>query len=400
MSITDINTAWAVARITAARIHPFLGGFGYTLRLVPDERFPTAATDGKHIFYNPEWFMSLTHKQRVGLYLHECAHVVLLHPFRRKERASEIWNIACDYAINNLLVKDGVELPEGGCVDPTFEGLASEIIYERIKNNFKIVKFKISIGKPGKGEGTPDNNGEPIEGTGWGDVIDPEDGEGQALSPAEIKEIESEILGKIEQVRDQVKQIGTERGVHGGAIEGATEPEVPWKEALPRVFNAAMVPDDIDWRRIHRNYEDADIFVPNVAWTGSGTVVLGIDTSGSCSEEEKLAYITECEEILNVVMPNRTIVMGCTTVVHEETVQDLGRGEPIDRDIVYPVGGTDMREIFNWVENNDVNPDVLCIFTDGHTPYPDDEPDYPVIWVMTSDKRAPFGETIKLNTLD
>ena len=54
--------------------------------------------------------------------------------------------------------------------------------------------------------------------------------------------------------------------------------------------------------------------------------------------------------------------------------------------------------IFDWVEQNDVDPEGMVFFTDL---YPCDEfppePHYPVLWVSTeADQTAPWGKTTYL----
>ena len=72
----------------------------------------TMATDGTHLFYNPDFTMTLTDKECLGVLLHEVGHVALLHCFRRKYREPLRWNIACDKAVNAILVASNIALPK------------------------------------------------------------------------------------------------------------------------------------------------------------------------------------------------------------------------------------------------------------------------------------------------
>ena len=58
-------------------------------------------------------------------------------------------------------------------------------------------------------------------------------------------------------------------------------------------------------------------------------------------------------------------------------------------------GGTSFVPVFEWLEDQDITPEVLIYFTDGMGQYPLDEPNYPVIWVVTEDTNVPFGDMIK-----
>ena len=87
-------------------------------RFIPSQQVPTAATDGKDIFYNPDYLHSLPVTQQDGLLLHEVLHAALLHVPRRGVREAELWNIAADIVVNGIICKQDVfELPPGGLRD-------------------------------------------------------------------------------------------------------------------------------------------------------------------------------------------------------------------------------------------------------------------------------------------
>jgi predicted metal-dependent peptidase len=56
-------------------------------------------------------------------------------------------------------------------------------------------------------------------------------------------------------------------------------------------------------------------------------------------------------------------------------------------------GGTDVRAAFDFLDAEGHADNLACtiVLTDGYTPYPDDCTT-PVIWAMTTDMTAPFGE--------
>jgi predicted metal-dependent peptidase len=101
------------------------------MSLVPAIRtdIETAATDGKHFFYNATWFDSLSERERVGVLVHEIRHLIALHHCRRNGRDLSEFNVAADYAINPGIVADGFKLPEGVLIDPQYVGLSAEEIF-------------------------------------------------------------------------------------------------------------------------------------------------------------------------------------------------------------------------------------------------------------------------------
>lgn len=65
---------------------------------------------------------------------HEFLHVGLQHQERCQGRDPYLWNVACDYVINDWLLEMGLgELPKiGALYDPDLKGLSAESVYDRI----------------------------------------------------------------------------------------------------------------------------------------------------------------------------------------------------------------------------------------------------------------------------
>jgi predicted metal-dependent peptidase len=61
----------------------------------------------------------------------------------------------------------------------------------------------------------------------------------------------------------------------------------------------------------------------------------------------------------------------------------------------YCGGGTDMEEGFNYIAKEGIKPEVFVCLTDGYTDFNTaNAPDYPVVWCISSDIRAPYGDNI------
>lgn len=115
---------------------PFFATLALFAHFVPSQQLPTAATDGKDIFFNPEYLLSLSTTQQDGLLLHEVLHAALLHVPRQGVREAELWNIAADIVVNGIISQQGVfELPPGRLREPKLEHLSVEEIYELLLKN-------------------------------------------------------------------------------------------------------------------------------------------------------------------------------------------------------------------------------------------------------------------------
>ena len=104
------------ARIALLLKHPFFGNLATRLKLVnADDWIPTAGTDGRHFYYNTKFIDSLTPKEAEFLFGHEVLHNVFEHMLLRQgDRQPVLWNIAADYAVNQILVEQKIgDMPQG-----------------------------------------------------------------------------------------------------------------------------------------------------------------------------------------------------------------------------------------------------------------------------------------------
>jgi Putative metallopeptidase domain len=113
--------------------HPFFGTLLFRLRVRPRTSIETMATDGVSLFYTRKFVETLSAAQLMGVLAHEVMHPALQHHTRRNGRNPRHWNMACDYAINPMLVDAGLTLPEGVLLEDRFRGMSAERIYNLLE---------------------------------------------------------------------------------------------------------------------------------------------------------------------------------------------------------------------------------------------------------------------------
>lgn len=113
--------------------HPLYGALIERLKFRCDWRAKTLYTDGRVIGFNPEYICNDTFDDLLFKAVHETSHCAFGHPFRTRAIPKEhrdIWNEACDHAINLLLIRDPrLKMAKGGLCDPKWTGLAAHEIY-------------------------------------------------------------------------------------------------------------------------------------------------------------------------------------------------------------------------------------------------------------------------------
>lgn len=80
-------------------------------------RYHTASTDGKNIYFDPNFLDSLSTNDKLFIIAHELMHVKFQHMFRLKNpdgtnKDITLWNIATDAIINANLELDGFTIPQ------------------------------------------------------------------------------------------------------------------------------------------------------------------------------------------------------------------------------------------------------------------------------------------------
>lgn len=128
----EIARRWVLSEM------PLLGAVAAHMTIVADEAvcnrmdISIAAVDAYlgEIYFNPS--RGLSASDLIFVYAHELLHAALLHHTRGRGRDPWLWNIACDFVINDWLIEMGVgQFPSvGGLYDPRLKGLSSDDVYD------------------------------------------------------------------------------------------------------------------------------------------------------------------------------------------------------------------------------------------------------------------------------
>src|SRR3990172_488079 len=109
VAVDKATTERAHKRMTAGRTRvvfdrPLYSPMLFKLELKAAPWLPTMATDGRSLMFNPKFTIELSVEHLMFALLHETLHCVFRHPARRGTRDPEMWNIAGDISINNILI--------------------------------------------------------------------------------------------------------------------------------------------------------------------------------------------------------------------------------------------------------------------------------------------------------
>lgn len=377
---TEAEKADPKFRITRARANllltqPFFATLAMGLKLQVREDLPTMATDGEHIFFNPDWVATLSDENLKGVIAHEVCHVAHLHHTRRMGREPERWNIACDVAINHILEDAGFALPPGQHTQyPHLKNLSSEAVYNKLPPG------------TGKGQGQDPN--------GWGGILDAPGPNGTKASPSDMAQAEQQAKVSTINAAHIAKARGKLPGSLQGLVKDYTNPRLDPKQVL-RDFLDRQSKGDYSWDRPNRRFIQQGIYLPRLNCRTMGELAIIVDTSGSVDDSMLrdiggflVATFEQCKPERVTVLYTDAIVQRVDTYEQGElfTMSAPGRG------------GTDLRTGFRKIEELGLDPTGILVMTDCETPFPDYPPDAPVIWLNTGDEntQVPFGEIANL----
>jgi predicted metal-dependent peptidase len=414
------------ARVQLLILQPFFGTLCLRLKLIPGD-LPTMATDGSKVVYNPAFVDQLKPAELEGTLAHEVMHCALGHQCRRGSRDQGLWNEAADFAINPILTANGFTLPAGALIDPTFANLSAEEIYARLlrkrteggstpkqaqqQTNNGGGTGHSPQGTPGTSTSNPkpdissqsasEQQGQtmgeapgptPARPGGFGEVLDATDEHGQTASPAELRRQEHEWSIAAEQALRSAKACGHDPAGVERPLTESRQSQQDWR-AILRDFIAATSPSDYRWTPPNRRYIASGLYLPSVERRGLGEIVIAVDTSGSIGKLELEQFAGEISAISEEAQPEAIHVVYCDAAV--QSTREFTASEPVRLE-PKGGGGTDFRPAFEWVAKKDIAPVCLIYLTDLCCDSFPEAPEYPVLWVTDSRRRAPFGETLRI----
>lgn len=357
---------------------------------------PWAATDGHSIFMNPDGLAKMGWGPDVIAFVlgHEVFHyifgdLVQATAWRQWQHVKlqggaslpydgDTMNIAMDYRINAAMVEGriGTIPTKDVCYDTSISARGMESCVEIYEKIYKA---------PKQGKQPHSEHFEPSDQDPNAEIR-----RQQAVAGA-IQA--AEAAGMADKLPEVVKRMVSE----------VLNPKVKWQEHLRSSMHRAAAEPALDWHRINRRMitrPDKIVYARKTNF-GAGTIVFVGDTSGSCFDKLP-EFMAEAQGIANDLSPERMIFLMCDVSVHDhceiENISDVQ--EALDAFAatggIGGGGGTDFGPAFNWVEDNNIEPDMLVFCTDGYGSFPIEEPRYPVVWASISrpPEQYPFGKVV------
>ncbi len=403
------------ARLTKARTqlmldNPFLGNLVLHLPLVAADYWcKTSATDAKSFYYNAKFINSLDNNQIKFVLIHEALHCALTHFARRGNRVKHKWDLACDFAINPLLVKEGFRPPINVPIFQQYSGMIAEEIYSMIDDNLNQEpmdqhlydeqtndKSKQSDAglcekqlKKEQEQATSDSKSNDINhGVALKLAQKP-----LALQPDEMIKLATQWQKNLASSAQLARQARKFNGEFTKLIDFFLQPQVMWQSLLAQ-YMSAFARDDFSYSRPSRR--QGDVIFPSLR-SHKINITIAIDTSGSISQEEVNEFISEVSAIKSNLRAS-IILIACDDKIYEQSPWYFEAWDELQFPASLGGGkGTNFNPVFDYITTQDNICDVLIYFTDAKGKFPEFMPSYPVMWIVKGKESVPWGSRIQLN---
>jgi predicted metal-dependent peptidase len=394
----EIETKLSAARTRLILDRPFLGAL--VLRMPMKAADPkwcqTIGTDARAFYYNPAYVDSLSLEQTQFALAHEALHCALSHFARREHRDHARWDVACDLAINPILIKEGMTAVPGALYNVGYEGMMAEEIYPLVKENSEEQPHDQHLyGKESQASQQPDESdpGRPEESGSDGEGEQASAGAPEPLGEAEKEQLSIQWRQRLAGAAQQAMQAGKLGGSLRRLVDHLLQPQLPWRMMLARYMSTACR-DDYSYMRPSRR--EGEAIFPSLRSSQIDIVVV-LDTSGSIRSEELREFVSEIDAIKGQVRARITL-LACDAALSPEGPWVFEPWEEFELPgNIRGGGGTRFTPPFDWLDEAGSNPDLLVYFTDAEGEFPKQEPRFPVIWLVKGRATVPWGQRIQLN---
>lgn len=349
---------------------PYFGSIASTLKPKLNENIQTFASTPEFFEYNDDYIDCLNDNELSFLLTNSAMHQAFGYENRKEGRMDWLWVMAQDYAINSLLVNNGLELPDALLYDEKFDTLSTEAIYQILENEIDDEKHTPKDVENIRYEKMPDVNE-------------------YDQNPTDIKDTHEQILNKSKALGDIPLGLDI-------LVPKLAQSTISWSEELYTVIENA-VKFDYSLSTPNKRYLSLGVALPSLSGT-KVKLIIAIDSSGSIDDILLSKFLSEVDSIINSFENYEIDLLITDAVVQEHHI--LYPGDELEYKIKGG-GGTNFEETFNYIDENiDENIDgvtLMLYFTDGLGKFPLDEPMYDVVWVAPNEEITfPFGRVITI----
>jgi len=340
-----------ICKLDLQRNQPFfyyLLGFMNIQEMPANAKHQTMAVNQEgDLFYAKKFVDSLTPGQLTTALCHEVLHLAFKQIERGLNKEQDIWNIAIDLTVNTILKNEGFPMIRHIAVADDMDWYysksvlikdvstkTSETLYEELQQMSEEDKKDLFFDEhiPGKSSFDPDKN-------------------------------ESEWKSRLVGASTFAKRAGNMSQKLDQVISEFLQEKVDWRVLVRRHLQRVLVSGN-NWSKPNKKYLHQGIFMP-AKKKENVKVFVYVDVSASVDQELVAELFTECRGLKrchhNVEI---VLIQWDTEVVSCETFTTLTSADNIEFNRK-GCGGTDVRCVKKYLEDNNLKPNLSVFMTDG-----------------------------------
>jgi len=375
----DAGTLLTKAKSQLNSKHPYFGMLASRLKHEQNSQIDSFASNGVRFIYNHEYIQKRSMDELFFILTNCVMHHILSHSARKLDRKGPLWQLATDYAINNMLKKNKFKIPDGANYNRDFRNMYSEEIYEILKEQMQVTSEKSSY-----------DDVELLS-----NFIKDNAGDGSIF-----KKVENITKDKIQDEWDYAaslaKEVAQKKSLTPLGLERFAKKvktnDIDWKFELYNAINKHMR-NNYAFMPPNKRHLYRGVALPSLS-SDTLSLIVAIDTSGSIREDVLSAFIAEFKFIMQNFPSVAIELLIADAKVHAH--HTFMGGDDIDF-VLKGGGGTDYRPVFDYVEQNLPMSSMLLYFTDGDGIFPRIPPAYEVLWALSQNKnKVPFGRKVQI----
>ncbi|MDK9693160.1 MAG: VWA-like domain-containing protein [Sulfurimonas sp.] len=343
---------------------PLFGTLASKLKLLSNDDIESFKSNGITLEYNSDFLAKLSSEQLEFIFANGAMHASLAHEARKNGRSGWLWQLATDYAINDMLVQNGLVRPDEAHYSKRFSGLYAEEIYAALKED--ILRDELEY-----------------------EADTPDDVQNQnAQEETQDEQLFAEFANaKFEEEMQSGEVIQTiERFFHT-----PKKGKINWRDELKAALER-FHRDDYTLLPPNKKLLYAGIYLPSCI-SQRFRFVVAVDSSGSIDEPLLATFLGELNSLMHTIPNFELELLVCDDKIRMR--KTFYGGDILEAEL-NGGGATDFRPVFELIENELEDVKLLLYFSDLGGIFPLDAPEYEVKWLTPKERDVPFGSVIVL----
>jgi len=366
MSSIDKKISQAKAKLLVE--YPLFGTIASKLKLVKNDDIQAFKSDGISLEYNSDFFQTSSLGEMQFVFANGAMHASLAHEHRKNGRSGWLWQLATDYAINDMLVENEMDRPFQAHYSHRFHGLYAEEIYAELKEDMLRNELEYEA----------DDANDVEDENAYNEVVLNQ----EELLFEEFAKATIDVQNKRDELPFSIARF----------FEVNKDGKIDWRDEL-RVALDRFHRDDYSLMPPNKKFLHLGIYLPSIV-SKRFKLVVAVDSSGSVDEKLLSGFLSELNFLMNVISLYQIDLIICDDKIRLH--KTFYNGDSLEVS-VNGGGSTDFRPVFEFIDLELEDTKLLLYFTDLDGLFPETIPSYDVKWIVPKDINIPFGETIVLN---